>query len=128
MNCCTTNFTLNTSHSLIHTFSLNSLRSCCSLRVFCNNYFFLLLLSSLLGRGRGDGGYTRQTSYEDTRGEGGAGFGRGSETRRQGWSENRLEYCFTNLFLQSLHSVVMTLKICERRDCSTTWSESILVD
>ncbi|XP_058959916.2 GRB10-interacting GYF protein 2 isoform X2 [Pocillopora verrucosa] len=40
------------------------------------------------GRGRGDGGYTRQTSYEDTRGEGGAGFGRGSETRRQGWSEN----------------------------------------
>ena len=41
------------------------------------------------GRGRGDGGFIRQTSYEDTRGEGGGGFGRGTDARRQGWSENR---------------------------------------
>ena len=42
------------------------------------------------GRGRGDGGFVRQTSYEETRGEGGGGFGRGVDTRRQGWNENRL--------------------------------------
>lgn len=41
----------------------------------------------LRGRGRGDGGYVRQTSYEETRGEGGGGFGRGMDTRRQGWNE-----------------------------------------
>ena len=29
----------------------------------------------------------RQTSYEDTR-DGGGGFGRGIDTRRQGWNEN----------------------------------------
>ena len=43
-----------------------------------------------IGRGRGDGGYVRQTSYEETRGEGGGGFGRGMDTRRQGWNETRL--------------------------------------
>ena len=42
------------------------------------------------GRGRGDGGFVRQTSYEETRAEGGGGFGRGVDTRRQGWNENRL--------------------------------------
>ena len=31
----------------------------------------------------------RQTSYEESRGEGGGGFGRGSDTRRPGWNENR---------------------------------------
>ncbi|CAH3157868.1 unnamed protein product [Porites evermanni] len=41
----------------------------------------------LRGRGRGDGGFIRQTSYEETRGEGGGGFGRGVDTRRQGWNE-----------------------------------------
>ena len=44
---------------------------------------------SPLGRGRGDGGFVRQTSYEETRGEGGGSFGRGIDTRRQGWNENR---------------------------------------
>jgi len=34
----------------------------------------------------------RQTSYEESRGEGGGGFGRGSDTRRQGWNENRFEH------------------------------------
>lgn len=33
----------------------------------------------------------RQTSYEESRVEGGGGFGRGSDTRRQGWNENRFE-------------------------------------
>ena len=29
----------------------------------------------------------RQTSYEETRAEGSGGFGRGVDTRRQGWNE-----------------------------------------
>lgn len=41
----------------------------------------------LRGRGRGDGGYVRQTSYEESRGEGAGGFGRGMDSRRQGWNE-----------------------------------------
>lgn len=43
-----------------------------------------------VGRGRGDGGYVRQTSYEESRGEGAGGFGRGMDSRRQGWNETRL--------------------------------------
>lgn len=45
----------------------------------------------------------RQTSYEESRGEGGGGFGRGSDTRRQGWNENRFEHylvcCITVIIL-----------------------------
>ena len=54
---------------------------------FCKLSCFVPLIS---GRGRGDGGFVRQTSYEETRAEGGGGFGRGVDTRRQGWNENRL--------------------------------------
>lgn len=51
----------------------------------------MFISCSVTGRGRGDGGFVRQTSYEESRGEGGGGFGRGSDTRRQGWNENRFE-------------------------------------
>ena len=39
------------------------------------------------GRGRGDGGFMRQTSYEENRIDGSGGFGKSVESRRPPWSE-----------------------------------------
>ena len=54
------------------------------------DFFYLCFFGPRIGRGRGDGGYVRQTSYEESRGEGVGGFGRGMDSRRQGWNETRL--------------------------------------
>ena len=60
---------------------------------------YVFFFGPRVGRGRGDGGYVRQTSYEESRGEGAGGFGRGMDSRRQGWNETRLVIlCFCCCF------------------------------
>ena len=60
--------------------------------------FYLCCFGPCVGRGRGDGGYVRQTSYEESRGEGAGGFGRGMDSRRQGWNETRLVILYFHFF------------------------------
>lgn len=49
----------------------------------------------------------RQTSYEESRVEGGGGFGRGSDTRRQGWNENR----FAHFLIQCINVIIFLQRL-----------------